>query len=85
MQIVSDLFDRPKIHFEAPPSPRVKPEKVALISWFNRTGSKENDPVPNLTRAGVAHLHFESIHPFEDGNGQIGRALSIKALPRCVL
>ena len=80
MQVVSGRFDRPKIHFEAPPSARVKSEMATLIAWFNRTGPKGSDPLPNLTRAGIAHLYFESIHPFEDGNGRVGRALSVKAL-----
>lgn len=80
MQVVSGRFDRPKIHFEAPPSARVKSEMATLITWFNRTNPKGSDPLPNLTRAGIAHLYFESIHPFEDGNGRIGRALSVKAL-----
>lgn len=80
MQVISGRFDRPKIHFEAPPSVRVKSEMTALIAWFNRTGPKGSAPLPILTRAGIAHLYFESIHPFEDGNGRIGRALSVKAL-----
>jgi len=80
MQVVSGRFNRPKIHFEAPPSPRVKAEMGVLIRWFNRTGPNGSDPLPMLTRAGIAHLYFESIHPFEDGNGRIGRALSVKAL-----
>jgi len=80
MQVVSGRFDRPKVHFEAPPSTRVKSEMATLIAWFNRTGPKGRDPLPSLTRAGIAHLYFESIHPFEDGNGRIGRALSVKAL-----
>ena len=80
MQVVSGRVDRPKIHFEAPPSPRVRSEMATMIAWFNRTGPNGSDPLPSLTRAGIAHLHFESIHPFEDGNGRIGRALSVKAL-----
>jgi Fic family protein len=80
MQVISGRFDRPEIHFEAPPSARVKPEMAALIAWFNRTSPNGSDSLPNLTRAGIAHLYFESIHPFEDGNGRIGRALSVKAL-----
>lgn len=75
MQIVSGAVGRQKVHFEAPPSNRIKPEMMAFINWFN--GSKK---LPALTRAGMAHLYFESIHPFEDGNGRIGRALSEKAL-----
>lgn len=80
MQIVSGRFDRLKIHFVAPPSARVRPVMTKLINWFNRTGPKGKTPLPTLTRAGIAHLHFESIHPFEDGNGRIGRALSVKSL-----
>jgi Fic family protein len=52
----------------------------AFIAWFNRTASTGATPLPALTRAGIAHLYFECIHPFEDGNGRIGRALAEKAL-----
>ncbi len=52
----------------------------AFTAWFNATAPKGNTPLPALTRAGIAHLYFESIHPFEDGNGRIGRALCEKAL-----
>jgi Fic family protein len=48
--------------------------------WFNRTGPGGTEPLPALTRAGIAHLYFEIIHPFEDGNGRIGRAIAEKAL-----
>ncbi|MEQ8627863.1 Fic family protein [Ekhidna sp.] len=75
MQIVSGVFDKPKVHFEAPPSARVPKEMELFVQWFNDSGSIEP-----LTRAGIAHLYFESIHPFEDGNGRIGRAISEKAL-----
>jgi Fic family protein len=51
-----------------------------FIKWFNRTAPYGKEPLPALTRAGIAHLYFESIHPFEDGNGRIGRAISEKAL-----
>jgi Fic family protein len=80
MQVVSGRFDRPKIHFVAPPSKQVRSEMTGLIAWFNRTAPTGTDPLPLLARAGIAHLYFESIHPFEDGNGRIGRALSVKAL-----
>jgi Fic family protein len=75
MQIVSGRLDRPTVHFEAPPSSRVPKEMEAFIRWFN---GKHHTGV--LARAGIAHLYFESIHPFEDGNGRIGRAISEKAL-----
>ena len=51
-----------------------------FVKWFNRTAPTGGEPLPALTRAGIAHLYFESIHPFEDGNGRIGRAISEKAL-----
>ncbi|WP_095085211.1 Fic family protein [Mesorhizobium sophorae] len=80
MQIVSNRLDKPKVHFEAPPSSRVKAEMDAFTIWFNDAAPKGQAPLPALTRAGIAHLYFESIHPFEDGNGRIGRALCEKAL-----
>jgi Fic family protein len=80
MQIVSDALYSPRIHFEAPPSSRVAREMARFVKWFNRTAPNEAEPLPALTRAGLAHLYFESIHPFEDGNGRIGRAISEKAL-----
>jgi Fic family protein len=80
MQIVSGAIYEPKVHFEAPPSSRVKSEMQRFISWFSRTGPGTPEPLPALTRAGIAHLYFESVHPFEDGNGRIGRALAEKSL-----
>jgi Fic family protein len=80
MQVVSGSVGAPKVHFEAPPSPRVKSEMDAFVAWFNDTAPDGRSPLPPLTRAGMAHLYFETIHPFEDGNGRIGRALSEKAL-----
>lgn len=81
MQVVSGPIGKEKVHFEAPPSERVPKEMARFISWFNATspGGKEEIKKP-LVRAAVAHLYFESIHPFEDGNGRLGRALSEKAL-----
>ena len=80
MQVVSGPIDEPKVHFEAPPSARVPSEMEQFIAWFDRTASGREEPLPALTRAGIAHLYFESIHPFEDGNGRIGRAIAEKAL-----
>ncbi len=81
MQIVSGGAKR-KVHYQAPPSPQVYAEMERFIAWFNaplHAGSGGGD-VPPLCRAGVAHLWFESIHPYEDGNGRIGRAVAEKAL-----
>jgi Fic family protein len=84
MQVVSGSLASPKVHFEAPPSPKVPKEMSQFVKWFNRTNPSGREALPALTRAGIAHLYFESVHPFEDGNGRIGRALSEKALAQCV-
>ena len=80
MQIVSGPVGEPKVHFEAPPSSRVPAEMERFIAWFERTGPGAREALPALTRAGIAHLYFECIHPFEDGNGRIGRAIAEKSL-----
>ncbi len=80
MQVVSGPIHKRTIHFEAPPSARVPAEMKRFIGWFNDTASGGKNPLPALTRAANAHLYFECIHPFEDGNGRIGRALAEKAL-----
>ncbi len=80
MQVISGRLDKPKVHFEAPPASVVADEMARFVDWFNRTGSGGSQQLPALTRAGAAHLFFESIHPFEDGNGRVGRAIVEKAL-----
>lgn len=80
MQVVSGPLHRRKIHFEAPPADRVHDEMTAFIAWFNETAPKGKRPLPPVTRAGLAHLYFVSIHPFEDGNGRIARAIAEKVL-----
>ncbi|MCF7817045.1 MAG: Fic family protein [Kiritimatiellales bacterium] len=80
MQVVSGALDRRTIHFEAPPSHRVAQEMATFNGWFNRTAPGGLSALPSLTRAGIAHLYFVSIHPFEDGNGRIGRAIAVKSL-----
>jgi Fic family protein len=84
MQIVSGRIHSPRIHFEAPPSRQVMIEMEVFIAWFNVTAPNGTSPLPALVRAGIAHLYFESIHPFEDGNGRIGRAIAEKALAQCL-
>jgi Fic family protein len=80
MQVISGRIGAPKIHFEAPPSKQVSAEMKRFVWWFNGTAPRGKEPLPAITRAGTAHLYFESIHPFEDGNGRIGRAIAEKAL-----
>ena len=61
------------------------PEEMArFIAWFNATGPDGADPTPALARAGLAHLYFVSIHPYEDGNGRIARTLGEKALAQAI-
>jgi Fic family protein len=80
MQVVSGPIGAPIVHFEAPPSKQVPAEMRRFVSWFNHTAPDSKEPLPAITRAGTAHLYFESIHPFEDGNGRIGRAIAEKAM-----
>lgn len=80
MQVVSGRYDKPKVHFEAPPSADVPQEMEKFIKWFNKSAPDGKDPLPPLVRAGIAHIYFVSIHPFEDGNGRIGRGVVEKSL-----
>jgi Fic family protein len=80
MQVVSGPIHKPKVHFQAPPSSQVPDEMKRFVAWFNETAPGGKTPLPPLTRAGIAHLYFVCIHPFEDGNGRIGRALAEKSL-----
>ncbi len=81
MQVISGWPGKIKVHFEAPASKDVPHEMTRFIAWFNRTTPGQSEAiVPGPVRAAVAHIYFESIHPFEDGNGRIGRALAEKAL-----
>ena len=84
MQVVSGPIHKPVVHFEAPPSSLMKAEMKTFIDWFKKTSPKGKEPLPALTRAGIAHLWFVCIHPFEDGNGRIGRAIAEKALSECL-
>ncbi len=81
MQVVSGHHGKTKVHFEAPASRDVPQEMMTFIAWFNKTAPGQPSAiVPGPVRAAIAHLYFESIHPFEDGNGRIGRALAEKSL-----
>ena len=84
MQVVSGALHKPKVHFEAPPSREMTRQMDAFIAWFAATGSGGAMPLPALTRAGLAHLYFVCIHPYEDGNGRIARALAEKSLAQAI-
>lgn len=85
MQIVSGAIHAPRVHFEAPPSEAVPMEMRRFIAWFNDSAPPSANPLPAITRAAIAHLWFESVHPFQDGNGRIGRAIAEKALAQSLL
>lgn len=77
MQVVSGAMGRERVHYEAPPAARLDGEMAAFLEWANRTD--DMDPV---LRAAAAHLWFVTIHPFDDGNGRIARAIADWALAR---
>jgi Fic family protein len=77
MQVVSGPIGRERVHYEAPPALQVDEDMNAFLNWFN--ASADVDPV---MKAGLAHLWFVSIHPFDDGNGRIARAIADMALAR---
>lgn len=81
MQVVSGPIGSATVHFEACPSAQVPDEMKRFIKWFNDTAPGRPAEIRGApVRAAIAHLYFESIHPFEDGNGRIGRAVAEKAL-----
>ncbi len=80
MQVVSGPVGRERVHFEAPAAARLDREMQVFIDWFNEHGMAD-DPDPVL-KAGLAHLWFVTVHPFDDGNGRIARAIADLALAR---
>jgi Fic family protein len=84
MQIVSGALGREVVHYEAPPSAQVPAEMGQFLAWFENTrpsgAAAANESINGIARAALVHLWFESIHPFEDGNGRLGRALADMAL-----
>ena len=77
MQVVSGPIGREKIHFEAPDAERLEHEMTEFLAWF-----ESEDDVDPVLMAGIAHLWFVTIHPFEDGNGRIARVIADMALAR---
>lgn len=78
MQVVSGSIGRERIHFEAPPADSLGAEMARFLAWLNDTNPKE----PALIRAGLGHLWFVTVHPFDDGNGRIARAIGDLLLAR---
>jgi Fic family protein len=77
MQVVYGPIGRHKVHYEAPKADRVESEIGRFLAWLD--GNEQEDP---LLKAAIAHLWFVTIHPFEDGNGRIGRAIAEMCLAR---
>lgn len=75
MKVVSGMFGREKVHYEAPEADQVPGEMKAFLNWFNGTDTKAD-----YIKSAIAHLWFVCIHPFDDGNGRIGRAIADMAL-----
>ena len=77
MQVVSGPISRQKVHFEAPPADRLDAETSRLLDWLNGSSNE-----PPLLKAGLGHLWFVTLHPFDDGNGRIARAIGDLLLAR---
>jgi Fic family protein len=76
MQIVSGAIGHEQVHYRAPPRDRLDEEMKTFLAWFNHAPKS----LDGLLRAGLAHAWFEAVHPYEDGNGRVGRALLDRAL-----
>jgi len=77
MEVVSGAIGRERVHFAAPPAARLEREMTAFLEWFNRPAD-----IDEVLKAGLSHLWFVTIHPFDDGNGRIARAIADMALAR---
>ena len=75
MQVVSGPIGRQRVHYRAPPAQQIKAEMQSFLDWFDRRNGPEG-----LLRAGIAHLWFVTVHPFDDGNGRVARAIADLAL-----
>lgn len=77
MEVISGPYGRQRVHFEAPPASRLDDDMHHFLTWLD-----EETPEPTVLKAGLAHLWFVTIHPFDDGNGRIARAIGDLALAR---
>ena len=81
MEIVSGAMGHTKLHYAAPPTIGIGDQVNDFLNWFNQTNPKiGSQPIDGLVRAALSHLWFETLHPFDDGNGRIGRAILQLAL-----
>ena len=80
MQVVSGAMGKEKLHFQAPDSDLIEKEMRKFLDWFNNYNK-----IDLVIKAAVAHLWFVTIHPFEDGNGRITRALTDMLLAQCLI
>jgi len=78
MQVVSGPIGRQTVHFEAPPRNKLESELVSFLDWFNQM--QDDADLDPILRAGIAHLRFVTLHPFDDGNGRLARAITDLAL-----
>ena len=78
MQVVSGAMGKEKVHYEAVATEKVKSEMDVFLKWFNA----DNDKIDSVVKAAIAHLWFVTVHPFDDGNGRIARAISDMLLAR---
>lgn len=77
MQVISGSYGRERVHFEAPTADQIENEMTRFLAWFN-----QNQAIDPVIKAGIAHLWFVTIHPFEDGNGRIARTIADLQLAR---
>lgn len=82
MLVVSGPIGRERVHYEAPEATRLKSEMKHFLSWFNTYGKGGKDDLDPVLKSAIAHLWFVTLHPFEDGNGRIARAIADMQLAR---
>ncbi|MBP0597353.1 Fic family protein [Herbaspirillum sp. LeCh32-8] len=80
MQVISGPIGRQRVHYEAPPASRLEPETARFLDWLNAPAGQVSEPP--LIKAGLGHLWFVTLHPFDDGNGRIARAIGDLLLTR---
>ena len=82
MQVVSGPIGHERVRFEAPAATMLEPEMQAFLAWFESHAANNRPTIDPVLKAGIAHLWFVTIHPFDDGNGRIARAIADLALAR---